>query len=317
MPRSVSAAAIILLLGTAAAAEVPRVVVDTFPLHSLTAQVMSGVGAPEMLLTPGTSPHDFALRPSDAQRLTDADLVIWTGPAFVPWLAEALPALAPDAATLALLGTTGWAALPLRDDPRFAEEHGHAEEGHEDEEHADEEATEQAGAVDPHAWLDPAVAAVWSVSIAEALAGADPENAALYRANAAAQRTALDALTAEIEAILEPARTAGNAYLVSHDAYQYFETRFALPAAGAIALSDANAPGPARMAELRDNVRAGDIACILADPETAPAITALLSEGTDARSVTVDPDAVFLTPGPDLYGEMMRQMARGLAECLA
>ncbi len=310
MNLSLSAVAT-LLIGTMAAAEVPRVIVDTFPLHSLTAQVMAGVGAPELLLVPGTSPHDFALRPSDAQRLADADLVIWTGPGFVPWLAEALPVLAPEAAALTLLGTTDWPALPLRDDPRFAQETGDAEGQDATVSEADATAT-----VDPHAWLDPAVAAVWGASIAEALAAADPENADRYRANAAAQRVALGALTAGIGTILDPARRAGNAYLVSHDAYQYFEVRFALPAAGAIALSDANAPGPARIAELRDRVRAGEIACILADPETAPALTTLLGEGTDARIVTVDPDAIFLTPGPDLYGAMMRQMAEGLAGCL-
>ena len=40
-------------------------------------------------------------------------------------------------------------------------------------------------------------------------------------------------------------------YVVFHDAYQYFEKRFGLAPVGAIALSDASKPSPARLAELR------------------------------------------------------------------
>jgi len=53
-----------LCLATPALADAPRVVTDIPPVHSLAAMVMDGVGTPELLLPPGASPHDFALRPS-------------------------------------------------------------------------------------------------------------------------------------------------------------------------------------------------------------------------------------------------------------
>jgi zinc transport system substrate-binding protein len=343
-------------------AQAPVVVADTVPVHSLVAQVMAGVAEPVLLLPPGTSPHDFQMRPSDAQALTGANVVIWTGESLAPWLAEPLATLAPDAVHLELLATDGWAPLPTREDVAFAHDHGHGEEAHaeeahddhahgeeahaqeahddhahgeedhadethddhahEDEAHADEAHAEAAhdhdhahDGADPHAWLSPAVATAWLGHIAETLATADPANADAYRANAATATAAIATLEADIAAQLAP--VAGRAFIVPHDAYQYFEVTFDMPAAGAIALSDAAAPGPARIAELRDRVAAGDIACILTDPQTNPDWTAVLRENGIAATAEVDADGTRVTPGPDAYPTIMRNIADALTACLS
>ncbi|MCP1169838.1 zinc ABC transporter substrate-binding protein [Limimaricola litoreus] len=324
-------AASLALLATPSLAEAPRVIADTPPVHSLVVRVMEGVGTPELLLPPGGSPHDAALRPSDARRLSQADLMVWTGPALLPWLPESLEALAPEARSLALLETEGWEALPLRHDPAFdtgphdGHGHGHDEDDDHDahdDDHGDDHDHDHdamhggdAGArQDPHAWLDPQVAAVWMEQLAEELARADPENAGLYRDNAAAAIAADAGMSDRIAARLAP--LAGRPYLVPHDAYQYFETRFGLPAAGAIALSDATAPGAARLTALRERVEAGDIACVLSDPETPADLVTLLREGTGAATAATDPAGLGLTPGPDLYPALIEGLAQAFEECL-
>lgn len=298
---------ILLIAATDTRADAPRVLVDTAPLHSLVAQVMAGVGVPDLLLPAGVSPHDFQFRPSDAARLTAADLVIWTGHTLVPWLEEPLATLAPETPMLELLDSPGWTALPRRSDAAFAapEAPDESEAGH-DHDH---------GNGDPHAWLSPDVAQVWIGTIAETLAVADPDNAAAYRANAVAAAARIDMIKAEIAAMLTPVQ--GRAFIVPHDAYQYFEQAFDMPAAGAISLSDASAPGPARLATLRDMVVAGNVACILTDPETSPAWAGVLSDGTLARTAVADPDGMTLTAGPELYDAVLRGIAAALADCLS
>lgn len=328
--------------------DAPVVIVDTVPLHSLVARVMVGIGTPKLLLPPGTSPHDFQLRPSDAARLTTATVVIWTGEGLAPWLAEPLATLAPEAVTLEVLETDGWTALPVREDAAFVPAEDHEGEANADEaveeqteaegeEHAEDEGADHAheerdgaehvdaaadnhkdhdhSGTDPHAWLDPAVAAVWLTRIASTLATADPGNAALYEANAIEGAAELVALQAELTAILAP--VAGRPYIVPHDAYQYFELAFGMPAAGAIALSDAATPGPARIAALRERVVASEVTCILTDPQTSPAWTDVLAEGAGVNTAMVDPDGTGYAPGPDLYPAMMRDMTRAIAGCLA
>ena len=73
----------------------PRVAADIAPVQSIAARVMAGVGEPGLILPPGASPHGYALRPSEARLLQDADLVVWVGPALTPWLADPIATLAP------------------------------------------------------------------------------------------------------------------------------------------------------------------------------------------------------------------------------
>ena len=309
--------ALIILLSTSAigpaVAETPKVITDIAPIQSLVARVMQGVGTPDVLLPPGASPHEFILRPSDADRLAQAGLIIWVGHGLTPWLEEPVETLAPDAAKLELLDTTGWTALQARADSAFAEEEhedAEGEAGH-DHEHA-------LSGIDPHAWLDPSNAAVFMTLIAQALASADPANAAAYTANATTAQGEMASLKAETLALLAP--YAGGTYITPHDAYQYFEVAFGMPATGAISLTDAATPGPARIAELQDKVASGAVTCVLTDPQTSPEWSQVLRDGSVARTAFVDPDggsqAAGLGSVAELYPAIIRQIASGLVSCL-
>lgn len=294
------------LSGGAALAEPPSVAADILPVHSLVARVMQGAATPSLVLPPSATPHGHALRPSEAAALESADLVVWTGPALTPWLSRAIDALAGEARSLVLLEVNGTRLLPFRDGAAF-EGHGHE---HDD---AHEHAHDGEGP-DPHAWLDPANAGIWASAIADALAGIDPENAGLYRANAEAARGEIDALSDEIESILEPVQ--GSPFIVFHDAYHYFEHRFGIEASGAIALSDASPPGPARISAIRDLIARSGASCVFAEPQFPTELTATVAEGADVRTATLDPLGTMLEPGPELYPEMMRELAASLRDCL-
>ena len=74
-----------------------------------------------------------------------------------------------------------------------------------------------------HMWMDPANAAIMADAIADALAAADPGNAADYRVNAEALKGRLRVLTKEMQAALAPVRKVP--FIVFHDAYQYLQKR--------------------------------------------------------------------------------------------
>lgn len=150
--------------------------------------------------------------------------------------------------------------------------------------------------------------------MAAALSAADPANAAAYAANAAAGRAELDALTREIVERVAPAR--GKNFVVFHDAYQYFEARFGVPASGAISLSDAREPSARRVAEVRGRIVAEEVTCVFSEPQFSPALVVTLIEGTSARSGVLDPIGAALTPGADLYPQLLRDLARSLVDCL-
>jgi len=135
MPLSMTAS---LLAGTAMA-DVPRVAVDIAPVHSLVTRVMEGVGTPSLIVQPGASPHEYNLRPSEAQALQDADLVFWIGEDLTPWMKDAIETLAGDANVTTLLNADGVALLDFREGALF-EAHSHDHGDHDHEDHAEGDA---------------------------------------------------------------------------------------------------------------------------------------------------------------------------------
>ncbi|EIE50318.1 high-affinity zinc uptake system protein ZNUA [Citreicella sp. 357] len=312
------------LMGGAALAEVPRVAVDIAPVHSLVARVMEGVGSPYLIVQSGASPHEYSLRPSEATALQEADVVFWVSPELTPWLGDAIETLATNASVSELLEADGTIELEFREGALFeAHEHGeneHGENGHEehadDDEHAEHDAHEghDHGGHDPHAWLSPQNAATWLNVIAGQLSAADPENAGAYFANAAAGQEEIDALIGEVTAVLEPVR--GGQFIVFHDAYQYFENAFDFPASGAISISDASDPSPARISEIQHRISGEGITCVMSEPQFNRGIVAAVLDGMEADTAVLDPLGSDLEPGPTLYPQLIRNLASTLAECL-
>jgi len=352
-----------------AMADVPRVAVDIAPVHALVAQVMAGVGAPDLVIPATASPHAYALRPSEAAALQGADLIVWVGPELTPWLTGALDTLADDAARLGLLQVDGIRRLEFRQGASF-EAHDHDDDAHEGHDHDTEkheghdhaghdhdaekheghdhaghdhdaekheghdhaghdhdaekhEGHEHAGhghddhdhsGTDPHAWLDPVNAAAWLDAIAAELSRLDPENAAVYGANAAAGQAELVMLQADIAARMAP---LSGGFIVFHDAYHYFEARFDIEAAGAISLSDAAAPGPARVVEIRDLVASQAVSCVFVEPQFNRGMVDAVFQGTAVNIGVIDPIGATLEPGAGLYAALIDGMAQSFETCLA
>ena len=293
-------------------ADRPRVVVDIAPIHALVAQVMEGIGMPDLIIQPGATTHEYSLRPSEAAALQSADLVFWIGPDLTPWLEEAIETLAPAADLTTLMDVDGTVQLEFREDAVF-EAHDHSDHADDDEhdDHADH--GDHAGH-DPHAWLSPKNAMTWLEVIAGRLSAVDPVNSGAYLANAASGRAAIEALMDEVDATLDPVR--GRAFIVFHDAYQYFETDFDVSASGAISISDASDPSPARIAEIRGQIAEQGVDCVLAEPQFNPGLVATVLRGSDAQMGIVDPLGADLELGAELYPQLIRNLSNALAECL-
>jgi len=75
-------------------------------------------------------------------------------------------------------------------------------------------------------------------------------------------------------------------------------------------------PSAKRLTELRRKIRALNVVCVFAEPLFQPRLIAAVIEDTTARSGTLDPSGVMLTPGKDLYFRLMRDLAAGLRSCL-
>lgn len=291
-------------------AAVPTVVASVPPIHSLVAGVMEGIGTPYLLVSGGASPHTYALKPSDARHLVEADLVFWVGPDLESFLVKALDMVRPVAGIVELAEAPGVTLLPTRLGGVWPahqdEEHGHEGEADHDGHHH--------GPLDMHIWLDPANATAVVADAAEALSRRDPEHAAAYAANAARVAARLGALEAELQHRLDP--IADRPFIVFHDAYQYFERAFGLSVAGAATVGPDRLPGARRLAKLRARITGAGVSCIFSEPQFTPKLAEALIAGTPVRLGVLDPLGAGLEPGPNLYFDLMRKDADALVDCL-
>ena len=317
-----------------------KVVTSIKPVHSLVSAVMAGVGEPSLLVKGAGSPHTYALKPSQAQQLQDAELVFWMSHDLEAFLENSIENIATNAKSVPLMEAHGLTKLPFREGSAFDshdhddhddhdehghedhddhddhDEHKHDEHGHEDHDDHDEHKHDEHAhhGEDPHVWLDPVNAKAMVHEIEEAPVEADPSNASAYEANAKALMSRIDDLVAEIDAELEPVK--GRGYVVFHDAYQYFEARFGVSAVGSITVSPEVLPGAERVAELQDKVRDLGATCVFSEPQFEPKLVATVTENTNAGTGVLDPLGASIKDGPDLYFTLIRNMAKSLKNCL-
>jgi zinc transport system substrate-binding protein len=347
--RAALLASSFLLAAGAAHADAPSVAVSIKPIHSLVSAVMQGVGEPTLIVQATGSEHSYALRPSDAEALQGADVVFWIGHEMETFLEKPIESLASSAKVVELAGTAGLTLLPFREGGPFeAHEHAGAEHDHghdhgtekaagagshdhdhghdhdhsHDDDHGGGHAAEAGhgdghahGAHDMHFWLDPDNAAVLVSAIAETLAEADPDHADDYRRNADTYRETLATLSGEIEAQLAPVKD--RPFVVFHDAYQYFERRFGVVAAGSITVTPDIAPGVQRLSAIQAKVRELGATCVFSEPQFEPRLVSVVTEGTQARNGVLDPLGADIEDGPDLYPALIRNMATSISTCLA
>lgn len=169
-------------------------------------------------------------------------------------------------------------------------------------------------AIDGHLWLNPENARIIARGVAESLAEIDPARAATYLENAERYGMRLAALDAELRQRLAP--VADRPYIVLHDAYQYFEQRFGLAAAGSIAVNPERRPGARRIREMRAKVSDLGARCVFGEPQYRAAIVEVVVDGTGARIGSLDPLGADVPPGGDAYFTMMRDLADSLTRCL-
>lgn len=320
-------AALCLVAAPATAQDAPRVVSDIAPVQSLVTQMMAGVGTPSQIIPTGASPHGYAMRPSEARALRDADLVIWVGPALTHWLEEPLDSLAGDAERLTLMDHAGTRTLPMRAPVILTseEEHGDEEEhsGHDHQESHDHEKVDDhdeghdhgehhhAGGIDPHGWLSPSNAVLWAGVIAQKLGQIDPANAATYTANWDAFNAEMQAVEQEVNTKLRPYRETP--FIVLHDAFQYFEATFGVEAEAFIVPGDGSTPGPAQIKALRDHLERNPATCAFTAPQENESLLRTVIEGQGTRIAMLDP----MGDGAMPFATLIRKFADDMVACLS
>ena len=322
-----------LTLFTSANAEI-KVVASIKPIHSLASYLMDGVNKPDLIVDGYSSPHGFALKPSHAKMLQNADIIFYVGEGLENFLEKPLKSIAKKAEKIELMEIKGLQKLKFRERNIFDDhdDHGHDEDGHKEDDHAEHEHEEDGhkeddhddhgheedgheghahGEYDPHIWLDPVNAKVILNEMVKHLIENDEKNASIYKSNLNKALKDIDGLIKNVKSELNKDFKS----IVFHDAYQYFEVRFNVTVLGAFTVNTDVMPGAEQLSEIREIIEHDKVSCIFSEPQFNPNIINAVAKDMNIKTGVLDPLGATLDPGKDLYFDLIKNMSKSFKGC--
>ena len=317
-----------LTLFTSANAEI-KVVASIKPIHSLASYLMDGINKPDLIVDGYSSPHGFALKPSHAKMLQEADIIFYVGEGLENFLEKPLKSIAKKAEKIELMEIKGLKKLKFRERNIFDghddhghkedkhkedghDDHGHDEDGHKEDGHDDHGHEGHAhGEYDPHIWLDPENAKIILNEMVEHLVENDEKNASTYKSN-------LDKALKDIDKLLKNVKSELNKdfkSIVFHDAYQYFEKRFNVNVLGAFTVNTDVLPGAEQLSEIREIIEHDKVSCVFSEPQFNPDIINAVAKDMNIKTGVLDPLGASLNPGKDLYFDLIKNMSKSFKGC--
>ncbi|MGJ0479415.1 zinc ABC transporter substrate-binding protein ZnuA [Pantoea agglomerans] len=285
-----------------------NVVASLKPVGFIAAAIADGVTPVEVLLPDGASEHDYSLRPSDAKRLKNADLVVWVGPEMEAFMAKSAAEL-PAQKNLAMVNIDGVKPLLISG--------GEDEDEHTAEKSEDQDAEahhHHHGEFNMHLWLSPEIARKTAVAIHGKLLELMPQDKAKLDANLQQFEVALADTDKRVSAQLAPVRNKG--YFVFHDAYTYFEKHYGLSPTGHFTVNPEIQPGAQRLHQIRTQLVEQKAVCVFAEPQFRPAVIDAVSRGTQVRKGTLDPLGTDISLAKDSYVKFLSQLSSQYESCL-
>ena len=318
---------------TSANAEI-KVVASIKPIHSLASYLMDGVNKPDLIVDEYSSPHGFALKPSHAKMLQEADIIFYVGEGLENFLEKPLKSIAKKAEKIELMEIKGLQKLKFRERNIFDDhdDHGHEEDGHKEDDHAEHEHEEDGhkeddhddhgheedgheghahGEYDPHIWLDPVNAKVILNEMVKHLIENDEKNASIYKSNLNKALKDIDGLIKNVKSELNKDFKS----IVFHDAYQYFEVRFNVTVLGAFTVNTDVMPGAEQLSEIREIIEHDKVSCIFSEPQFNPNIINAVAKDMNIKTGVLDPLGATLDPGKDLYFDLIKNMSKSFKGC--
>ena len=239
-----------------------------------------------MLVGPNADVHVYAPSPADAKRIADAKLVVVNGLGLEGWL----PRLVQSAGGKATIVVASNGVAPLK---RGAD-------------------------ADPHAWQSVGNAKVYVANIRDALATADPADAAMFRANAARYLAELDALEAEVRAAVAKIPPERRKVISTHNAFGYFSEAYGITFIAPLGVSTETEPSARDIAAIISQIRREKIPAVFLENMSDDRLIGRIAAETGARvGGTLFSDALTDEKGDaPTYIAMVKHNIRALTSAL-
>ena len=251
-------------------ADKPSIVVTTNILGDVVSNMVGDSFNVEVIMPPGSDPHDFQASAQQVEKMMSADLLVVNGANFEEGMLSVIESAEAD-------GVMVFEAISVVSQLEGSDDHGHDDhEGHDD--HDDHEGHDHGG-IDPHFFTDPARMAVVVEELSEFLVANFPnvDQGFVSTANDYAQE--LIDLDEEVNEILSEIPQEGKVLVTNHAVFAYFADSYGFEILGEIipsasTLSSANAQ---QLASLADELSSNSVKAIFADASASDTLARTLA----------------------------------------
>jgi zinc transport system substrate-binding protein len=278
-----------LLISGALQAET-RIVTSIKPVELIVSAIATEDMQTTSLVPPGSSPHNYNMKPSQRRALENADVIFWVGPDMETFLNRLLAGPEFSNRTVALM-----------DAEQESGEDTHDEHGHGDGE-------------DPHIWLDPELAIEMAETIREALSAQEGVDAAALNENFEQFKVSVRETDASIRDRLAPAHDIS--LFAYHDAFTRFAEHYGLKLEGVLTLNPELSPGARHIAEVQEKLRNATHPCLLTEPQFNRQWWRSITENLDVTFSTWDPLATDIEATPEGYNNFQQSIVDAVLKCL-
>ena len=318
-----------LSISNAVSADLPTVAVSTNILGDVVQNLIGDQANVVTIMPVGTDPHDFQASAQQVALMESADALVINGAFFEEGIWDIFESVeesgVPVVSAIDFVETIEFGE-DSHDDEEEEEEDGHddeeeEEDGHDDEEEEDGHGHEDDGA-DPHFFTDPARVALAADGLVDFLsANVEGVDADTLAANAESYIGELEALDAEVEALVDGIPEDQRVLITNHEVFGYFADNYGFEVAGTIIPSGSTNDGASGqdLAELAELIEFEGVPAIFAETSSPDALaTTLADEVGDVDVVTLfseslgDADSDGAT-----YIAMVRTNAERIAEALS
>lgn len=263
------------------------------------AQWLHGLGGDlvevTLLLPPGASPHLWQPTVTTISNVAEADLSVLVGGGLEPWAGQILRSTVEDRRDVVIVDWLIAQGLLSLDRARQTPDGDHV----------------HVHGLDPHVWMNPALAQQICQMLSETLCELAPTHAEVLRLRAEAYQQRLGALSEECGAW--SARFGPRRVVTFHRAWDHFAEALGLEVTAIIEPAPGVEPSGREMRRLIDQIRETEVDVIVAEAQFNPALARRLSEATGAPVAVLDP----LGQEGQTYAELIRQNLTGLEQALA
>lgn len=256
-----------------------------YPLQDFAEKIGGDYVEVRTVYPPGADEHTYEPSQKEIIEMAGSDLFFYIGLGLEGFVENIKPILSDEGVSVVPVGER-MDLYATDSDSHNEDDHADTEENHDHGNQVPEESGEhQHGNVNPHIWLDPIYAEQIAHTILEELINALPDQKQYFEANFEDMHGNFDSLHQKFTEV--SSKAVIKSFIVSHSAYDYWETRYGLKQLSVAGMSTSEEPSQKQLMEIIDEVKEKKLKYILVEQNVNNKLVDVIQDEANVSAIPI------------------------------